>query len=209
VFISLADGSHGPYRESLRQLSINAWVTNRDLPVLLPQGAGGGTKAWRLDTPGPVSAVHCMRGPTRPVSRQPAGRAGWQLVAQITRHQIALGDDPVANAAALRELLTLHGPQNDVAWAHQAEGLRSLQARPVVRRLPFKGPLSFGNGVELELEVDEQAFQGASAFLLASVIETLLARQAAINSFTQLTLVSAQRGQVMRWPPRIGLRPML
>ncbi|MBP6674903.1 MAG: type VI secretion system baseplate subunit TssF [Vitreoscilla sp.] len=209
VFISLSDGSHGPYRESLRQLSLNAWVTNRDLPVLLPQGAGGGAKAWRLDTPGPVSAVYCMRGPTRPVSRQPAGRAGWQLVAQVTRNQIALGDDPLANAAALRELLTLHGPPNDVAWAHQAEGLRSLKARPVVRRLPFKGPLSFGNGVELELEVDEQSFQGASAFLLASVIETLLARQAAINSFTQLTLVSAQRGQVMRWPPRIGLRPML
>jgi type VI secretion system protein ImpG len=209
VFISLADGQHGAHRESLRQLSISAWVTNRDLPVLLPQGAGGGDKAWRLDTPGPVSAVHCLRGPTRPVSRQPGGRAGWQLVAQVARHQIPLGDDPAANAAALRELLTLHGPPGDVAWTHQAEGLRSLTAKPVVRRLPFKGPLSFGNGVELVLEVDEHAFQGASAFLLGSAIEALLARQAAINSFTQLTLVSAQRGLVMRWPPRIGQRPLL
>jgi type VI secretion system protein ImpG len=29
---------------------------------------------------------------------------------------------------------------------------------------------------------------------------------AAINSFTQLSLRTTQRGPVMRWPPRIGTR---
>ena len=63
VFLSLLDPGHGPYSESLRQLSVNAWATNRDLPALLPQGAAGGSKAWRLDAPGPVSSVLCLRGP--------------------------------------------------------------------------------------------------------------------------------------------------
>lgn len=208
LFLSLADPGHGPYRETLRQLTVGALVTNRDLPVLLPQGAAAGDRGWRLETPGPVSSVHCLRGPTRPVSRQPSGDVAWQLIAQLTRNQVGTGDDE-ANAEALRELLRLHGSPGDLAWAQQADGLRRLRARPVVRRLPFPGPLSFGSGVEFELHVDEQAFHGASAFLLASAIERLLARRVSINSFTQLTLVSAQRGVLMRWPPRIGEGPLL
>jgi type VI secretion system protein ImpG len=78
--------------------------------------------------------------------------------------------------------------------------------KSVVRRLPFKGPLTFGTGIEIVLELDELAFQGTSAFLFASVLERFFARHAAINSFTQLTLKTAQRGEVMRWPPRIGMR---
>ncbi len=208
VFVALVDPGHGPYRESLRQLSVQALATNRDLPVLLPQGAAGGDRAWRLDAPGPVSSVLCLRGPTRPTARRPVGATGWQLVAQLARNHVALGDDGQANAAALRELLALHGP-DDAAWSHQLEGLRTLNARQAVRRLPFKGPLSFGSGVELELQIDEQAFQGAGAWLLAQVIEIVLARHAAINSFTQFTLASLQRGLIKRWPPRLGARAVL
>jgi len=209
VFISLADPDHGPYRETLRQLSVNAWVTNRDLPALLPQGLSGGDRAWQLDAPGPVTAVHCLRGPTRPISRRPVGEIGWQLVTLLTQNHLALGDDTHANAQAMREMLRLWGPPNDLAWSHQADGMRALHARTAVRRLPFAGPLSFGSGVELVLEVDEQGFQGASAFMLASTLERYFARHAAINSFVQLTLKSMQRGVVKAWPPRIGGRAVV
>ncbi len=52
VFISLVDAQHAPYRDELRQLSLSAWVTNRDLPALLPPGTAAGTPVWRLDTQG-------------------------------------------------------------------------------------------------------------------------------------------------------------
>ena len=209
VFVSLVDAGHGPYRESLRQLSVNAWVTNRDLPALLPPGSTGGERAWQIDLPGPVSSLQCLRGPTRPVSRQPVGAIGWKLVSQVTQNHLALGDSPEIAAAVLRDSLRLYGAPNDVAWGHQADGLRSLQAHNAVRRLPFAGPLSFGTGTELTLEVDEQAFQGSSAFLMGCLLECYLARQAAINSFTQFTLKSVQRGVIKAWPPRVGLRPIL
>jgi type VI protein secretion system component VasA len=38
-FLSLVDAQQAPHAADLRQLSVTAWVTNRDLPVLLP-GAG-------------------------------------------------------------------------------------------------------------------------------------------------------------------------
>lgn len=209
VFMSLVDAHHGPYRENLRQLSVTAWVTNRDLPALLPQAGAAGADAWKLDTPGPVSTVECMRGPTRPVSRRAAGDIGWKLVSQLTQNHLSLEGSPTQAAAALRDTLRLYGPPGDLTWSHQVDGLLSLKVQPIVRRLPFKGPLSFGSGIDLQVEVNELAFQGASAFLLACVLERFFARHAAINSFTQLSLRSQQRGPVKSWPPRTGERATL
>ncbi|NML16545.1 type VI secretion system baseplate subunit TssF [Azohydromonas caseinilytica] len=203
LFISLVDPRHAPYRQDIRQLSVSAWVTNRDLPLLLPHEPEG----WTLDAPGPVRGVTALQRPTRPVSRRPVGELGWSLVSLLSLNHLPLVDEPPERAAAtLCRLLALFGPPEDGAWARQVAGLQSLQARNVVRRLPFKGPLTFGSGVELTLELDELAFQGSSAFVLGSVLERFLARHAALNTFTQLTLRSVQRGELMRWPPRVATR---
>lgn len=211
VYISLVDAQHAPYSEDIRQLSVTAWVSNRDLPTLLPRDAGNAkTPLWQLESPGPVARVDALRGPTRPITRLPAGELGWSLVSHLTLNHLSLaGEAPERAAAALRSTLALYGPPNDVAWTRQLDGVRSLAARPVVRRLLGSGPIVFGNGTELTLELDELAFQGTSAFLFAGVLERFFARHAAINSFTQLTLRTPQRGVVMRWPPRSGRRETL
>jgi type VI secretion system protein ImpG len=208
VFLSLADPAHAPYRNDIRQLSVTALVTNRDLPTLLPPAAGrSDPPAWRLESPGPVGRVDLLRGPTRPVTRRPVGQLGWSLVNHLTLNHLALvGETAQHAAAALRTMLGLYAPPEDSGWARQIEGVQGLQARNVVRRLPVRGPIAFGTGVEIVLELDELAFQGTSAFLFASVLERFFARHAAINSFTQLTLKTVQRGEIMRWPPRTGLR---
>ncbi len=206
IFISLVDGRHGPYRDEIRQLAVSAWVTNRDLPTLLPL-AGNGNAPWKLDSPGPVAHVEVLRGPSRPSSRRPVGDLGWRLVSQLALNHVALsGESPQEAAAALRTTLGLYGPPEDAAWSRQVGGVRSLEAKPVVRRLPFDGPLTFGTGIQITLELDDLAYQGVSAFLLASVLERFFSRHAAINSFTQMTLRTAQRGVVAQWSPRIGLR---
>jgi type VI secretion system protein ImpG len=202
VYLSLVDAGHGAYREELRQLSVAAWVTNRDLPALLPIAGG-----WRLEAAGPASRVEALVNPTPPVSRRPHGDIGWRLVSQLALNHLSLtGATPEQAAAALRNTLTLYGPPEGAAWARQVDGVHALAARPTVRRLPFEGPLTFGAGVEIVLELDELAYQGVSAFLMASVLERFFARHAAINSFTQLTLRTLQRGVVASWPPRIGAK---
>ncbi|MBK6851461.1 MAG: type VI secretion system baseplate subunit TssF [Burkholderiales bacterium] len=225
VFISLTDPNNLPYAEDVRQLSLTGLVSNRDLPLLLP-GAGhrdaqreaqrdgrasNGTTAttspggWTLDLPGPVRSVSCQRGPTPPRSRLPQGDIGWQLISQLTLNYLSIaGEDPQRAAAALRGLLIHHGAAQDANWRKQVEGLRSVRARQVTRRLPFAGPLAYGLGVAIDIEVDELAFQGASAFLMGAVLDRFLARQAAINSYTEVRLSSISRGAIMSWPPRVG-----
>lgn len=217
VYLALVDPQHAPYREDIRQLSVAAWVSNRDLPLLLPHGidpdpepGAGHRQRWQLETAGPVRRVDALRGPTRPVTRRPVGELGWQLVSHLGLNHLSLvGSSPSEAAATLRTMLRLYAPPEDAAWARQVAGVLALQARPVVRRLPFKGPMSFGSGTEIVLELDELAYQGSSAFLFASVLERFFARHAAINAFTQLVLRTPQRGELMRWPPRTGLRELV
>ena len=63
--------------------------------------------------------------------------------------------------------------------------------------------------IEIELEVDELAFQGASAFLLGSVLERYFSRHVSINGFTQTSVTSATRGRIMNGRPLCGARPIL
>ena len=206
MFLSLVDPQNAPYREDIRQLSVTALATNRDLPTLLP----GSSTTWVLDSAGPAGRIETLRGPTRPVQRLARGDVGWAMVSLLTLNYLSIaGEDPKRAAAALRSLLTLHGPEQDVAWAKQVDSIQWLEAKSVVRRLPFPGPLTFGCGVEVTALVDELGFQGSSAFLLGNVLDRFFARHAAANSFCETVLRSASRGEIMRSKPRIGSHAVL
>ena len=112
-------------------------------------------------------------------------------------------------AAALRELLRLYVHSNDQIAARQLEGLLSVSTCPVVRRIPGAGPICAGRGREVTLLLDEAAFGGAGSILLAAVLDRFFAKYVSINSFTETVLRTQERGEVMRWPMQLGLRPVL
>lgn len=200
VFLSLVDPRHAPYAADLRQLSIEARVSNRDLPVLLP--AGG---AWSSEAGAPVTGVRLLRGPTRPAARETTGGPGWQLVRLLGLQHLDLSEGRPAEAAgALREVLRLFGPAQDPTWARLVEGVQALSLRHTVRRLPHAGPLTFGRGLEYTLEVDEPACAGRSAFLLGLVLGRFVEGHAGLNCSTQMVLRTPQRGEVHRGAARLG-----
>jgi type VI secretion system protein ImpG len=79
----------------------------------------------------------------------------------------------------------------------------------VVRRLPGSGPIAFGRGLEIIVEVEELAFEGGSAYLLGAVLDQYFARYVSINSVTETVLRSQSRGEISRWRPHWGARPTL
>jgi type VI secretion system protein ImpG len=69
--------------------------------------------------------------------------------------------------------------------------------------------MTFGRGLEITLTCDETAFEGAGVFLLGAVLERFFAKYVSINSFTETVLRTVQRGDVMRWPARVGLENLV
>ncbi len=206
IFLSLVDQSEAPYRGDLRQLTIYALCTNRDLALLLPQG---GRTDFTLIVSAPAESVRVLRGPSRPAPSLAEREITWRLVSQLGLNYLTLTElDREQGAASLRRLLELYTGLADPQTARQVEGVQGLALRPVTRRLPRPGPLVFGRGVELTLSFDEEAFAGAGAFLLGLVLERFFARHVALNTFTETVVRSVQRGEIARWSPRPGERPI-
>ena len=117
----------------------------------------------------------------------------------------------MGGANALRDLLKLYADTSEASIRKQVEGLRSITSKPITRRVntPGGGPIAFARGLEIAVTFDELPFEGVGIFVLGSVLEQFFARYVSINSFTETVVRSQSRGEVMRWPARIGLRPML
>jgi len=106
-------------------------------------------------------------------------------------------------------LLRLYADNREPAIKKQIEGVVSVTANTIVRRIDAKGPMVFGRGLEITLLLDESAFEGGGYFLLGTVLEQFFARYVAINSFVETVVRSTDRGEVARWPVRIGSRHIL
>ena len=71
------------------------------------------------------------------------------------------------------------------------------------------GPIAFARRLEVSLTLDETAFEGSGVFLLGAVLEQFFARYVSINSFTETVIKTLSRGEIMRWPTRIGQRQLI
>ncbi|GER13782.1 type VI secretion system baseplate subunit TssF [Variovorax boronicumulans] len=205
VYVSLVDQHDAPFPHSLRHITIDALCTNRDLPLLLPTGL---ESDFTLRVSAPVRGVRILRGPSRPYPALAEGALTWRLISHLGLNYLSLTDvDAAQGAAALREMLDLYGNLADPAVRRQIQGVRSMALAPVFRRLPEPGPIVFGRGVEIALQIDEVAFSGASPYLFGAVLEQFFSRHVSLNAFTEFALSSLQRGEIARWTPRVGRRP--
>lgn len=209
TYLSLVDAKQAPFSHSLRQLSVGTLCTNRDLPLHMPVGVD--KTDFTLEVSAPVDAVRCLAGPNKP---QPSksyerGQTTWRLISHLSLNYLSLTDGEFGGAAPLREMLSLYSDANNVLANKQIDAIREVESRPVTRPLNSAGPLSFGRGLEIMLTLDETAFEGTGAFLLASVLNEFFAKYVSINSFTETVFRTTERGEVMRWPARTGRRHLL
>jgi type VI secretion system protein ImpG len=216
VFLSLVDSTEAPYAADLRQLSLQAVCTNRDLVLQMPIGLG--QTDFTMNVAAPVTSVRVVSGPTRPYAAVAEGGIAWQAINHLSLNYLSLVNATgQQGATALRDLLQLYATTSDVSAKRQIEGVRSVGVNRVVRRLPqrtrdgqqARGPIAFGRGLEITVEVDEMAFEGGSAFMLGAVLNEYFARYVSINSVTETVLRSQSRGEINRWTPNWGARPTL
>jgi type VI secretion system protein ImpG len=208
VFVSLVDGDEVPFRSSMRQLALEVMCTNRDLPLRMPVGIGRTDLTWEVGAP--LQSCRFLAGPTEPRQALADREVSWQLISHLALNYLSLANEsPAEGASALREILGIYAAAGDATVRTQIEGVVSIAARPIHRRLPVPGPVTIGRGLELSLVLDEASFTGSGVFLLGSVLETFFARYVSTNSFTETIVSTPGRGEIMRWPARIGRRHRL
>ncbi|VTZ48157.1 Type VI secretion protein, VC_A0110 family [Methylocella tundrae] len=213
MFIALVapPGEERPVAE----LSVTALCSNRHLTEQLPVGQGGAD--FRLIDNTAID-LHCVAGPTRP--REPivaqlrsrgesayAGKVTWRLINLLSLNHLGLAERGAGrNAQALRETVSMFADLSDSATERRIRGLRSVDSRPIVRRIRQAGGVGVARGVEVSVTIDEKAFEGNGIFLIGAILDRFYCEYAGFNHFTQTVILSVDRGEVMRWPVRAGLR---
>ncbi len=208
TFISLTDPDGVPLGRTMRQLGLDLLCTNRDLTLSMPVGKQH--TDFTLAVSAPVASMRCVVGPTAPRPCRTDGDYAWRFISHLGLNYLSLTDtDKIRGAAALREMLRLYVPSATSLASRQLEALLSVETHPIVRRIPGRGPIAVGRGLEINVLIDEGGFGGAGGILLAAVLDKFFAKYVSINAFTETVLRSPERGEVMRWPMQLGSRPIL
>lgn len=218
VFLSLGERADPNEVARVAELSVEALCTNRHLAHHLPVGESGADFRFLDDS---ELVLRCVAGPTRPFEPPLAafetrgqeistGDAAWRLISMLSLNHLGLADRAGGDGAkALREMMILFADLADSATDRKIRGVKSVDARPCVRRLRQPGGAAAARGLEVSVVLEEKAFEGSGAFLLGAVLDRFFAEYVAINHFTQTVVRSPERGEIMRWPPRVGLRGVL
>ncbi|WP_241627643.1 type VI secretion system baseplate subunit TssF [Rosenbergiella epipactidis] len=207
VFVSLVDQKEAPWQDNIRYLSVEALITNRDLPRLI---LADGKFSLSMPDSAPVEGARFVFQPSAPRSPFAQGESAWRLIRQLSFNYLPLSDMPHHEGGiSLRSMLRLFVSDSDNESLQQIDALVGCQSTPVTRRLPGKGLLIYGRGVRCELTIDEESFSGISPYLFGMIMENYLARHAAINVFTETELRSMQRGVIGQWQARPGQRGIL
>jgi type VI secretion system protein ImpG len=208
VYISLVDSSASPYSVDIKQLGVEALCTNRDLPLHMPVGLG--QTDFTMEKAAPCTAIRCLGNPTSPRSSHAEGEIGWRIINHLSLNYLSLvNTNEREGASALRDILRLYSDTADLQTRKQVDGIKSVSCRPITRRITTSGSIAFARGLEVTVTLEEALFEGTGVFLLGAVLEQFFAKYVSINSFTETVVKTVERGEIMRWRMRNGLRPIL
>jgi type VI secretion system protein ImpG len=204
VYLSFLDLDYAPHRPPVQTVYAHTLCTNRELATQLGAGA-----VLQTDEEAPPCTITCLRKPTWPSSLPQRGQSPWQLISHLSLNYLSLSEGR-ESLAALREMLRLYCPPDNLSMQDQITGISHMTTSKVTRRVGDNAWRGFCRGTEVRLEFDQGSYVGGSAFLLGAVLNRFFALYASVNSFTELVIQSKQReGEWKRWPPMTGEKGIL
>jgi type VI secretion system protein ImpG len=203
--LSIVDIDFDPAAPQTDTLSLNVTATNRDLPHLLSFGNAGGDLF--VEGGSVAREIRLLRKPTA-THRFERGRGSlWRLISHLSLNHLSLSGRGID---ALKEMLRLYDLPRDATNRRQIDGMVSIDFAPATAWLPGQPFATFVRGTEVKLVVDEASFVGTGLSLFAAVLDRFFGLYVHINSFTQLTVISARTQlPLFQCPPRNGATPLV
>ena len=197
TFLSLVDLDFNPVDPGVQSVFVRALCTNRHLAEQLPTGA-----ILQCELAAPIADIVTLQRPTLQRDTPLGGGNHWKLVSHLALNHLSIEGEN--GMRALREILRLYAG-DDAVLLRQIAGVRGIESRRVTRRVGTDAWRGFCRGLQISLTLDETDFVGGNPYLFGAVLSRFFAQHAAVNSFTQLRLLSVQREGIWnQWPPATG-----
>ena len=184
-------------------LSLRLTCTNGTLPESLRQGD---VSHATVSTP-EYAEFRDITPPTFSVPPPIGTNLMWRLISHLSLNYLSLARGE--NLRALLDLYLFPDSRDRVSLASNRKrvgGIEGVEAKPtdrLVDGLPMRGQ-------EIGIRLRQDHFAGpGDLFLFGCVLDHFIGNYAAINTFTCLVMQETLKGDVYRWPVRIGNHPLL
>lgn len=207
VFLSLANNQNYTFNSNVQHLSVDAWCTSRDLPLIMPRD---GESDFLIEGFLPVKSIKLISKLTRPQEAVSEDRTLWSFLNQLSLNYLSLlNTDKEDSPIALKELLTVFVSSESDLLKKQIESITQVETsiiNKVVRHYGVAAPI---RGINITVTLDEAQLGGVHPFLFGSVLNHYFRRLVSINSFVQLRIDTLQQGHIATWPSEIGERMII
>lgn len=207
VFLSLANNQNYAFNSNVQHLSVDAWCTSRDLPLIMPRD---GESDFLIEGFLPVKSIKLISKLTRPQEAVSEDRTLWSFLNQLSLNYLSLLNTDKEDApVALKELLTVFVSSESDLLKKQIESIIRVETsiiNKVVRHYGVAAPI---RGINITVTLDEAQLGGVHPFLFGSVLNHYFRRLVSINSFVQLRIDTLQQGHITTWPSEIGERMII
>ena len=207
VFLSLANNQNYAFNSNVQHLSVDAWCTSRDLPLIMPRD---GESDFLIEGFLPVKSIKLISKLTRPQEAVSEDRTLWSFLNQLSLNYLSLLNTDKEDApVALKELLTVFVSSESDLLKKQIESITRVETsiiNKVVRHYGVAAPI---RGINIIVTLDEAQLGGVHPFLFGSVLNHYFRRLVSINSFVQLRIDTLQQGHIATWPSEIGERMII
>ncbi|WP_417262062.1 type VI secretion system baseplate subunit TssF [Celeribacter sp.] len=205
-----------PEQDEANLLFLRTLCSNRHLPEILP--IADATFQLLEDRSVHLKPVAAPTKPREAASeldreaghRNHAGDNYWRLISLLNLSQRGFtGRDGSGNIEALREVLRLFSDVSDQVTQAHINAVHAMNVRPITRTLRRPDGYHSARGIEIRLTLDETVIDSGGMITLSAILDRFFADYAAVNSFTQLTLLDRTGKLHKTWPPRSGSGPLL
>ncbi|APX13811.1 type VI secretion system baseplate subunit TssF [Tateyamaria omphalii] len=176
---------------------VDILATNGMLSRKLP--FGGGQPALGLSSPiDHVTAVTCLRAPTKP--RPPASDddRAWQLMSHLSLNHLSLQS---GGAATLRDILRLYDPGDGPDITQMIDAIDSVDTATGLARIDGVNV----TGTDITLTLDDNCIAAGQAVVFASVLDRFFGCYTTLNTFTRLRVRLKNRLDTLaHFPARAG-----
>jgi type VI secretion system protein ImpG len=147
---------------------------------------------------------------TRPTSNvlPPVGtNVLWRLLSHLSLNYLSLSK--AENLRALLELYIFEETRDKPAIMvnrKRIAGIKHVETKGTQRLIA--GIMMRGRNIDIKLRQDHFAGPG-DLYLFGSILDHFLGNYASINTYTQLSIQETIKGDLYKWPARIGAQPLI
>jgi type VI secretion system protein ImpG len=182
--------------EEAYQFTAEMVCTNRDLPLLLLDGAGLATNARQ------IKGGFFISRPTRPdySGIEQGEQSDFTKLSHLLYNLSATlwqeGDFPLEIFRAMIRNYRFRGEEET---GRIADGIVKIERHTMAFRFVEKGAVFFERGWKVDLHLNENAYAGIGYYTFACVLAELLKSFAPVNSILEISVYTQQSGYLGTW----------